>query len=129
MMIDGGSTYPLYAAYPGYNITAFDESSRSITLTSNSNDQVKVNVSFAAVFIGSRPDLSFLSVGENLGVDKNSPVDCKTNRVDIDPLTYRVRNYDNLFAVGPLAGDNFVRFLPGGALAVVSALYGRCGVR
>lgn len=128
-MIDGGSTYPLYTAYPGYNIIGFDEKTRSITLTSSSGEQLKVNVSFAAIFIGSRPDLSFLSMSPNLGVKKNIPVDCKTNTVDIKPLTYQVKGYENLYAVGPLAGDNFVRFLPGGALAVVSELYRKSEVR
>lgn len=128
MMIDGGSTYPLYTAYPGYNLTGFENSTRVITLTSGTGKEVKINVSFAAVFIGSRPDLSFLSTTPNLGVEKNSPVDCKTNTVDIDPSTYKVKGYENLFAIGPLAGDNFVRFLPGGALAVVSELYNKSEV-
>lgn len=128
MMIDGGSTYPLYTAYPGYNISGFNKVTRCITLTSNTGDELKIFVSFAAVFIGSRPDLSFLS-SPNLGVDKEHCVDCKTNTIDIDALTYRVKGYENLFAVGPLAGDNFVRFLPGGALAIVTELYRKSEVR
>lgn len=129
MMTDGGSTYPLYTAYPGYNIIGFDRTERLVILTSSTGEELKLKVSFAAVFIGSRPDLSFLSQSTNLGVEKDTPIDCKTNTVDIDPLTYRVRGYENLFAVGPLAGDNFVRFLPGGALAVVSELYNKDDVR
>jgi hypothetical protein len=123
MMKDGGSTYPFYTAYPEYNVSDVDETSRSVILTSKSGDVQKVRVSFVAVLIGSRPDLKFLPQDFDLGVKKNVPIDCKTNTLNIDRLTHAVDGFDNLFAVGPLAGDNFVRFIPGGALAVVSELY------
>ncbi|RZB39993.1 Pyr redox 3 domain containing protein [Asbolus verrucosus] len=123
MMKDGGSTYPLYTAYPEYHLSDVDELSRSVILTSKSGDTLKIRVAFAAVLIGSRPDLSFLPQNYNLGVKKEVPIDCKTNTLDIDKLTHCVNGFSNLFAVGPLAGDNFVRFIPGGALAVVSELY------
>lgn len=125
MMLDGGTNYSIYAAYPEYNLTDFDSVSRTITLSTKEGSQVKLNISFAVVLIGSKPDLSCLPSDFKLGVEKDLPVDCKTNPVDIDRITYRVRGNENLFVVGPLAGDNFVRFLPGGALAVVAELYRR----
>ncbi|CAG9820808.1 unnamed protein product [Phaedon cochleariae] len=125
MMTDGGSTYPLYTAYPEYNLTDLDEDSHTVILTSKEGVAIKFNISYAVVLIGSRPDLSFLSDGAQIGVRKDLPVDCKTNTVDIDRLTYGVNGYGNLFVLGPLAGDNFVRFLPGGALAVIEELYKR----
>lgn len=125
MMKDGGSTYSLYRAMPEYTLTDFDETRRSVTLTSPTGEEIKTSVSFTAVLIGSRPNMSFLPPDLSLGVLKNLPVDCKTNPVDIDRLTHRIRGVENLFAVGPLAGDHFVRFIPGGALAVVAEIY-RC---
>lgn len=123
MMKDGGSTYPLYKALPEYTLTDFDETARTITLISPAGDQVKYCVSFLAVLIGSRPDLSFLPADLKLGVNKEAPIDCKTNTISINKFTHRVCGAENLFAIGPLAGDNFVRFIPGGALAVVNDIY------
>ncbi|XP_044264390.1 oxidative stress-induced growth inhibitor 2-like [Tribolium madens] len=123
MMKDGGSTYPYYTAYPEYTLFDVDETSRSVILASKSGETLKFRVSFAAVLIGSRPDLTFLPQEYNLGVKKDLPIDCKTNTLKINKLTHCVEGFDDLFAVGPLAGDNFVRFIPGGALAVVSELY------
>nr|XP_023028046.1 oxidative stress-induced growth inhibitor 2-like [Leptinotarsa decemlineata] len=125
MMVNPDSTYPLYTAYPEYNLTDLNDKSRTITLTSKEGKRVELNVSFAVVLVGSRPDLSFLPQNFKLAIRKNLPLDCKTNPVDINRLSHSVIGYDNLFVIGPLAGDNFVRFLPGGALAVVSELYRR----
>lgn len=123
MMKDGGSTYPLYKALPEYSLTDFDESNRTITLTSPAGDQSKYSVSFVAVLIGSRPDLRFLPEDLKLGVNKDAPIDCKTNTISTNRLTHGVHGAENLFAIGPLAGDKFVRFIPGGALAVVAEIY------
>lgn len=123
MMKDGGSTYSLYRALPEYTLTDFDEAKRQVTFTSPAGEELKINVSFAAVLIGSRPNMTFLPQDLSLGVAKNLPIDCKTNPIDIDKLTHRVKGAGNLFAIGPLAGDNFVRFIPGGALAVVAEIY------
>lgn len=123
MMQDGGTNYSNYISYPEYTITGLNENGRTVTLTSKNGEETKLDVSFAAVLIGSRPDLTFMSNYSNLALNKSLPIDCKTNTLNIDQFTYKVEKCDNLFAIGPLAGDNFVRFIPGGALAVVSELY------
>lgn len=59
-----------------------------------------------------------------LGEDPTKPVDCKNNPIAVNKYTYQVSKYsNNLYALGPLAGDNFVRFIPGGALACTAALH------
>ncbi|XP_060536732.1 oxidative stress-induced growth inhibitor 2-like [Cylas formicarius] len=123
MMKDGGASYPLYKSYPEYDVTDVDQNARTVTLSSKTGERIKMNVSLAAVLIGSRPDLSFLPPSYSLGVRDDQSIDSKTNPVRIDPLTHQVLGYDGLFAVGPLAGDNFVRFIPGGALALISKIY------
>ncbi|KAJ8928514.1 hypothetical protein NQ314_018930 [Rhamnusium bicolor] len=61
MMKDGGSTYPLYTAYPEYTLTDVNAESRTVILTSKDDLHIKLNISFAVILIGSRPDLSFFS--------------------------------------------------------------------
>lgn len=60
-----------------------------------------------------------------LGEDPNKPVDCKTNPIAVDKYTNQVLNVPmkGLYAMGPLVGDNFIRFIPGGALAITAALW------
>lgn len=59
-----------------------------------------------------------------LGEDMTKPIDCKTNPIAVDKFTNEVlRAPKGLYAMGPLVGDNFIRFIPGGALAITSALH------
>ncbi|KAF5290919.1 hypothetical protein FQR65_LT11501 [Abscondita terminalis] len=127
MMQDGGSTYPLYTALPESSITDINVIKRTVTVTTKFNEELKFPVSFAAVLIGTRPDLSFLPGSYKLGVHKNLPIDNKTNVIDINKSNYSVNGFEHLYAMGPLAGDNFVRFIPGGGLAIVADLYKKNG--
>lgn len=59
-----------------------------------------------------------------LGEDPTKPIDCKTNPIAVDKFTNEVLHaLKGLYAMGPLVGDNFIRFIPGGALAITSALH------
>lgn len=59
-----------------------------------------------------------------LGEDPLKPIDCKSNPIAVDKYTNAVLNAPKgLYSMGPLVGDNFVRFIPGGALAITSSLY------
>ncbi len=83
-----------------------------------------LEVSCVLVQIGSRPSLSFLPhCGRHIGVVPGMHIDSKHNPIDIDPYTYQSIHEHGLFAMGPLVGDNFVRFLRGGALAITSHLH------
>lgn len=83
-----------------------------------------VKVSHVCVLIGSKPDLKFLpDQGYNLGLDPNATVDSKSNPVDVNVFTHESFTYNGIYALGPLVGDNFVRFLQGGALAITNHLH------
>lgn len=48
----------------------------------------------------------------------------KTNNgLPVNPYTYECIDYENVYALGPLAGDKLVRFLQGGALACAASLF------
>jgi len=57
---------------------------------------------------------------KNIGIHTGMPIDCKRNPVDIDISTHESVREPGLFALGPLVGENFVRFLQGGALAITN---------
>ncbi|XP_055594093.1 oxidative stress-induced growth inhibitor 2-like [Uranotaenia lowii] len=65
--------------------------------------------------------------GLGLGEDPTKPIDCKNNPIDVDKYTNAVLRsaHKGLYAMGPLVGDNFVRFIPGGALSITSAMHKR----
>jgi len=82
-----------------------------------------LNVSYVVVLIGACPNLSFLSSeGEELGRVPGHAID-RNNTIDISAFTHQSNNVPGLFALGPLTGDNFVRFIQGGALAIASHVH------
>lgn len=68
-------------------------------------------VSLAVVLIGSQPDLSFLpNEGKHMGFQKGEAISYKNNPLVVNPFTMEIENEPGLYAMGPLVGDNFVRF-------------------
>jgi len=84
--------------------------------------ETAIRASYVVILIGACPDLSFLASGilSSLGVVPGASIESKHNPVDIDPFTYSSHRHPGLYAMGPLVGDNFVRFLRGGSLAIAS---------
>lgn len=65
------------------------------------------------------------ATGLGLGEDPSKAIDCKNNPIDVDKYSNSVLRsaHKGLYAMGPLVGDNFVRFIPGGALSITSAMH------
>ncbi|XP_043946039.1 oxidative stress-induced growth inhibitor 2 [Protopterus annectens] len=115
------SCYPGYTSYPQYRVVHFTPDRKCILQCGE--DILVVKISRAVVLIGAYPNLSFIKDGgKYLGLDTGKPISCHRNPIDIDPYTYECIQEPGLFAMGPLVGDNFVRFLKGGALGITSCL-------
>ncbi|CAK1543651.1 unnamed protein product [Leptosia nina] len=63
------------------------------------------------------------SSGLGYGIDPKKPVDGRSNPVAIDKSTHEMFNFPGMYALGPLTADNFIRFIPGGALALVTHIH------
>ncbi|XP_047348413.1 oxidative stress-induced growth inhibitor 1-like isoform X1 [Vespa velutina] len=133
MMADGGTNYPLYKSLPGYtlvdlNINNDDCSSNqcnkhTVTLCTPNGQLKNFRVSIVAILIGYKPDLSYLeNNGIGFGKVSDKSIDCKSNPIEVDDITYEVLKSPKkgLYALGPLVGDNFVRFILGGAFGILA---------
>ncbi|GAB1288335.1 Oxidative stress-induced growth inhibitor family member 2 [Apodemus speciosus] len=111
-----------YTSFPEHRVLSFKSDMKCI-LQSVSGLKKIFKLSAAVILIGSHPNLSFLKEqGCYLGRNSSQPITCKGNPVEVDAYTYECVKEANLFALGPLVGDNFVRFLKGGALGVTRCL-------
>ena len=108
-----------YTRFPKHKLVEICKN-RECILEDSTGNRFKQKVLYVFILIGAVPDLSFVSEGESLGCNPLMPVDCKQNPVDINPFTYESVKHRGLFCLGPLVGDNFVRFGTGGTLAVAS---------
>ncbi|XP_033327099.2 oxidative stress-induced growth inhibitor 1 isoform X2 [Megalopta genalis] len=132
MMEDGGKNYPLYRALPGYTLLEISEAGndrhtnepiRAATLSSPDGRVCSFRVSIVAILIGSKPDLSYLEGGGiGLGRLSDKLIDSKSNPIEVDDFTYEVIESPKagLYALGPLVGDNFVRYILGGAFGILA---------
>ncbi|XP_015109034.1 oxidative stress-induced growth inhibitor 2 [Diachasma alloeum] len=132
MMADG-RCHRLYKALPGYNlidveVTGSDcnkKKERRVFLKGPKRQIVSFTVSIVAILIGSKPDLSYLGdLATQLGKQEGKLINGRSNPIEIDDYTYEVVKSPKkgLYAIGPLVGDNFVRFIHGGAFGVVGHL-------
>ncbi|XP_037309098.2 oxidative stress-induced growth inhibitor 2 isoform X2 [Pungitius pungitius] len=120
----GAGLFPDYTSFPEHCLVSF-QSDRKCLLQGN-NSLKAFKISMALVLIGTNPNLFFLKgQGQYLGQDPTKPISCTQNPIDIHPYTFECSREPGLFAMGPLVGDNFVRFLKGGALGIASCLLKR----
>ncbi|XP_060692577.1 oxidative stress induced growth inhibitor 1 [Hemiscyllium ocellatum] len=119
------ASYRGYTSFPQHQVSSF-KLDRKCVLERWDKCQTVVNVSMALVLIGANPRLTFLrDNGSYLGLNSKMPISYRYNPLQIHPHTYELLQEPNLFAMGPLVGDNFVRFVKGGALGITSCLVKR----
>uniref|UniRef100_A0A8D0CZT2 Oxidative stress induced growth inhibitor family member 2 n=1 Tax=Sander lucioperca TaxID=283035 RepID=A0A8D0CZT2_SANLU len=118
------SLFPDYTSFPEHCVVSFQSDMKCLLQGNNSLKAFKI--SMALVLTGTNPNLFFLKgQGQYLGQDPTKPISCTQNPIDIHPYTFECTKEPGLFAMGPLVGDNFVRFLKGGALGIASCLLKR----
>ncbi|XP_077460040.1 oxidative stress induced growth inhibitor 1 isoform X2 [Stigmatopora argus] len=116
------SPYAGYLSFPRHRVVSF-RPDRKCVLESDAGRRTVVRVSKVLVLIGAHPNLSYLPErGRHLGVRTDEAITCRRNPIDVDPYTHQVLGAEGpgMYAMGPLVGENFVRFLKGGALAIAS---------
>ena len=128
-LMQGKAQNNLYTCYPAHNVVEFSDASE-VMIRHHNDDQctgtVVLSAACVVVQIGYKADLSYLpQAGLKLGKDQTLLVHPKHNPISVNPFTYESVHpmFNNLFSIGPLVGDNFVRFLCGGALAITSHLW------
>jgi thioredoxin reductase len=120
-LMHGKVTDEQYKPFECHSLQHIDPE-RICTVVSSEGIRHQIRASLVFILIGSNSDLTFLPNDlQRLGVQPMKPVS-KENPVDVDPITYEIRGQPGLYAIGPLVGDNFVRFGIGGALGVTSHL-------
>lgn len=108
-----------YRGYPHHAVDSFFDNGNVLLVNSQSDNKEIVNVSLALIQIGLKPDLGFLpSQGMHLGVSPSKKIDSRHNPIEVSPFTYESVVEPGLYAIGPLVGDTFVRFIQGGAVAI-----------
>lgn len=101
-------------------IKTHSDNNNNTNVNSNCDNQIDKDGQLEKKIVATEPK-AIRALG--LGEDPTKPVDCKTNPIAVDKYTNEVLNVPGLYAIGPLVSDNFIRFIPGGALAITSQLW------
>ena len=125
-MMRDGTTQDTYQPYSQHSVTEFKADGKVLIHSKESSLNTIVEASFALILVGYQPDLSFVPQdGQLLGTKPDVPIDGKRNPIAVDPINFECHQEAGLYAMGPLVGDNFVRFLQGGALGIASHLWSK----
>ncbi len=118
-LMKGEQQDELYLPASRSKVTNFT-SGNFCTYENHEGKETSLLISLTGVFIGSEASLDFLprKIRTQLAVDPSLPINAKTNPVDVDPLTFESESCPSLYALGPLVGDHFVRFVLGSGLGV-----------
>jgi len=116
-------TNEYYLPFPQHILAEILPNKNVVVEHINRKVRFKMHVSKAIINIGLMPDLTFISKSDELKEEPLEEFHIKNNPLDIHLHTHECRTRNGLYALGPLVGDNFVRFISGGALAVTHGLF------
>ena len=119
-----------YKTFPMHSVSEIRKN-KEVVLTnllgveSDTPSRTTIKVSYIFVLIGKRPDLTFIQkkVRDQLPVFPDEPLNPRSNPIRIQPFSHRHPSLPGLYAMGPLVGDNFVRFVQGAALAITNDIW------
>jgi len=122
-LMKGKMASELYQAWPSSELAGVEEGGRCSVRQDGHLQYVQADE--VRILVGSSPDLSFLPEGTvspplTHGRLTSGALNPHEVFVDVDPGTFEAA--PGMFAVGPLRGANFVRFLVGDAFGVVRAI-------
>jgi len=112
-----------YTPFPQHKLSEILPNKEVIIEHIHKKSSFKIHVSKILIHVGLLPQLNILENFNDLKEDPDKEFNLKTNPLDIDLFTYESRSCKGLYALGPLVGDNFVRFISGGALAITHGLF------
>ena len=108
-----------------YPINGNDSSFNNKNNINNTNSNtIELKISYACILIGFSPNLDFFApiLANDMALDSTKSINSKDNPIAVDRFTHEALKFKNLYAMGPLIGDNFIRFGTGGALAITSSI-------
>ena len=119
-LMQGKAKNDNYMPLPKHRVMEFKEGGVCRLKSDIEEKEKDEKVSSCFVLIGSDADLGFMPhrLTSMLGEHTDRPVHPKTNPISIDPFSFQSDSVPSLYAMGPLVGDNFVRFVLGGALGI-----------
>ena len=123
-MMCGRLRDPSYTPLPQHTVKEFSTPGVCTLCDHRTKSTKNITISLAMVLIGGQAQLDFLPevISSQLGLKPDQPIEPKKNPMDIDAYNFEAEQFPSLFAMGPLAGDNFVRFVLGGAVGITKKL-------
>lgn len=108
-----------YRCHPQSEIISISEDGKVQIRHLRHQQTIDYDISLVARLTGSDVSVPFLLSST---ASSTSLTTKKNTGLNINPYTYECSDWENLYAIGPLAGDKLVRFLQGGALACAASL-------